>query len=550
MISLIYIKFFIIIMNLIYVCVFLNKDQLELLKLFLFSVLLYSDIELFDLVVITSVDFLEDINNISKLFNIHLKTMVTNCKTIEDSMMNRYKIFEYLEIDKYSKILYLDLDILMQADLNILFNLEIEDKIYAVPQNNTNIELPHFGGELFDFTQIDKNIQGINGGVLLFQNTNTMRSLFNIILNHRDELVSKNISLLIMDQSLLNYHCNTKKLFGSNILSKYINLSHPLENPISPLDNANIISNHFYDKGKLSKFNRLKYHLLHLLNILKNKEANNNSLKHILLKQYKWNIGNIIFDHDGILRTTWGIGKYKLINDHVGIASWCGIDHTIIFNKLYNNFVSINNLYIVFDNHSEHTILCILGEKYCVDKSPFFGGHTYTPEYHKLFYNKRNKIKLLLEIGIGNIPLMKNLTNNNYRPGASLRMWKDYFSVNKTNIVGCDILENVLFTDDRITTFQVDQNNIESLNNLITKVKNIEEYADIIIDDGSHQEEHMITSFRELWKLVNPDEGIYIIEDIHSSFIERIINLNKEHCIYVHRGINKLDNFVAFQKKI
>jgi 23S rRNA U2552 (ribose-2'-O)-methylase RlmE/FtsJ len=122
---------------------------------------------------------------------------------------------------------------------------------------------------------------------------------------------------------------------------------------------------------------------------------------------------------------------------------------------------------------------------------------------------------------------MKTLTNNDYKPGASLRMWRDYFSINNTQIIGCDILEDVLFTDERITTFQVDQNNVESLNSLITKVKKIKEYADIIIDDGSHQEQHMITSYNELWKLLKP-KGIYIIEDINSSFIDRIINLNKK----------------------
>ena len=144
---------------------------------------------------------------------------------------------------------------------------------------------------------------------------------------------------------------------------------------------------------------------------------------------------------------------------------------------------------------------------------------------------------------------MQSLTNNDYKPGASLKMWRDYFNINNTQIIGCDILENVLFTDERITTFQVDQNNIESLNSLITKVKTIEEYADIIIDDGSHQEQHMITSFKELWKLLRVG-GIYIIEDINSSFVDRIINLNKEECIYVHRGINVMDNFVAFKKNL
>jgi len=798
-------------MNLIYACLFLNKDQLDLLKIFLFSLKLYSNID--EIVILTSEDFVDDLGKISIDFNISIKTMLTTCNTIEDSMVNRYKIFDYTEINKYSKILYLDLDIVIQKSIDTLFNLELEDKIYAVPQPNSKIESPHFGAQLFDFTKIDKNTIGINGGVLLFKNTNTMQSLFTTILNHRDELVGKNIKLLIMDQCLLNYHGYTKNLLGPDILSMYINLANPLENPISPMQNNDVIMNHFYDKGKLSKVLRLKYHLMHLLEILKDNPSINNLEKHIVLKQYKWNGGNLVFDHEGILRTTWGLGRYKLINEYIGIATWSGITHTIIFNKFYNNFTSINNNSGEFNTHNQNTILkdsipdspqlnkslvyfcvfhqqgyadlleyllkslklfsnydsidllvftsenlvnyikniadnlhlkiniktfkfttmheagcarlhifkydyideysnilyldtdiiiqgdlmklfdclkedklyakkeydihgsghgglffdfnywdpkqsslnsgvllfknsinmrnlfntinnhiatiktkdtllpecmdqsfiayhfiknnmcnlkdisdyvylaektlpsessnviithftwpignyghklermknyfnkisnkltelCILGEKYCVDKSPVFKRHTYTPIYHKLFSNMKNQVKLLLEIGIGNFPLMKTLTNNDYKPGASLRMWQEYFSINNTQIVGCDILEDVLFTDERITTFQVDQNNVESLNSLITKVKKIKEYADIIIDDGSHQEQHMITSYNELWKLLKP-KGIYIIEDINSSFVDRIINLNKEKCIYVHKGIDAMDNFVAFRK--
>jgi len=800
-------------MNLIYACVFLNKDQLDLLKLFLFSIKLYSNIE--EIVILTSPDFVDDLRKISIDFNINIKTLITTCNTVEDSMVNRYKIFDYPEIDKYSKILYLDLDIIIQKNLDTLFNLEIEDKIYAVPQPNTKIESPHFGSQLFDFTKINKNMIGINGGVLLFKNTITMRSLFTTILNHRDELASRNIKILIMDQCLLNYHGYTKNLLGPNILSQYINLAHPLEIPVSPGKTNDIIMNHFYDKGNLPKIQRLKYHLMHLLNLLIDKSPIYNLEKHIVLKQYKWNGGNLIFDHEGILRTTWGMGRYKIISDYIAIANWSGINHTIIFNKLYNNFLSINNNTGEFNTHNQNTILkesipespqlnkslvyfcvfyqkgyadlleyllkslklfsnydsidllvftsenlvnyiqkiadnldlkikiklfdfktmheagcarlhifeyenideysnilyldtdiiiqddlmklfdclkedklyakneydihgsghgglffdfndwnpkqssfnsgvllfknsinmrklfntinnhiailktkdsllpecmdqsfiayhfiknnmcnledisnyiylaektlppessnviithfiwpignyanklermknyfnkisnkltelCLLGGKYCVDKSPVFQRHTYTPQYHKLFSNIKNQVKLLLEIGIGNIPLMQSLTNNDYKPGASLKMWRDYFNINNTQIIGCDILENVLFTDERITTFQVDQNNVESLNSLITKVKKIQEYADIIIDDGSHQEQHMITSYNELWKLLKP-KGIYIIEDINSSFIDRIINLNKKDCIYVHRGINTMDNFVAFKKII
>lgn len=197
------------------------------------------------------------------------------------------------------------------------------------------------------------------------------------------------------------------------------------------------------------------------------------------------------------------------------------------------------------------TELCKLAITYYVDKCPQYN-HTYTPQYDALFTSSRTDVKLLLEIGIGNIPLMTPLTGINYTPGASLRMWRDYFQ--NAQIIGCDILEDVQFKENNIQTFVTDQSDVSSLNILIQNIKTFNEYANIIIDDGSHQEEHMVTSFKTLWKLVKPSGGIYIIEDVRSEIIERIITLHTEcgftdaNLIQIYRGNNGWDNFVAFQK--
>lgn len=202
------------------------------------------------------------------------------------------------------------------------------------------------------------------------------------------------------------------------------------------------------------------------------------------------------------------------------------------------------------------TELCRLGELYHVDKCPMVN-HSYTPFYHRILSELRNSTKVVLEIGIGNIPLMKSLTNINYKPGASLRMWRDYFP--SAQIIGCDILKDVLFTEDRIATFLLDQGDSDSLRNLNDTIKLHYGEVDIIIDDGSHQEKHMTLSFLELWKIVKPN-GLYIIEDIQTPFINNIINLHKSfndaEIVYVHNGIGgkhsgkDWDCFVVFRKKI
>ena len=41
---------------------------------------------------------------------------------------------------------------------------------------------------------------------------------------------------------------------------------------------------------------------------------------------------------------------------------------------------------------------------------------------------------------------------------------------------------------------------------------------DVILDDGSHVPEHQILTINKLWKLVKPFPGIYIIEDLQTSY--------------------------------
>jgi hypothetical protein len=196
--------------------------------------------------------------------------------------------------------------------------------------------------------------------------------------------------------------------------------------------------------------------------------------------------------------------------------------------------------------------LCQLAQKYGVDKCPAIF-HSYTPLYDKLLSPLRKDLKTLLEIGIGNVPLMQGIVGKHYKPGASLRMWRDYFT--NAQIIGCDILRSVLFNDEeRIATYFVDQSSPTSLLALADTIRPISEYMDIIIDDGSHIEDHMRISFKTLWKFVKPNGGIYIIEDIRKESIEKFANIATEmkftdaELIYKHPGVSSWDGFVAFRK--
>lgn len=132
-------------------------------------------------------------------------------------------------------------------------------------------------------------------------------------------------------------------------------------------------------------------------------------------------------------------------------------------------------------------------------------GHNYIPTYEKLFDEKRDNVKRLLEIGIDD--------------GASLRMWHDYF--HNAEIIGLDIDGNKLINNGRITSYQCDQGNTHQLN----LVKEAIDPCDVIIDDGSHDIAHQILGANILADKLVPG-GYYIVEDVqpHPGSHKRIID--------------------------
>lgn len=137
--------------------------------------------------------------------------------------------------------------------------------------------------------------------------------------------------------------------------------------------------------------------------------------------------------------------------------------------------------------------------------------HNYAPYYDFLFAPKRLQVKNLLECGIGSVrPIDGSMSwaSDAYKPGASLRMWQDYFP--NAKIVGLDIDEHSLFTDERIATYQVDQTDPESIRKFKSEC---DRNFDIIIDDGLHTPFAGITLFNNIIDRLDKD-GIYVIEDL------------------------------------
>jgi hypothetical protein len=139
----------------------------------------------------------------------------------------------------------------------------------------------------------------------------------------------------------------------------------------------------------------------------------------------------------------------------------------------------------------------------------------YGPIYHALFKNLRDAPIDLLEIGIGTV--LPNVYCSmyghdlpGYRPGASLRAWRDYFANPDSRIYGMDVQPDTLITDEpRITTMLCNSVDARRVNEVLAG-----NLFDIVVDDGAHIAEQQILTLKNIWPFLAPN-GLYVIEDVN-----------------------------------
>lgn len=145
-----------------------------------------------------------------------------------------------------------------------------------------------------------------------------------------------------------------------------------------------------------------------------------------------------------------------------------------------------------------------LAIRYGTDK---FGYHDYTPNYHKLLCHLRDKPVRILEIGVGGYA-------DDDRGGQSLEVWRDYFE--KGEVTGIDIQKKTMDLGERVKILQGSQVDADFLEKLVADRGPF----DIIIDDGSHRNEHIVASYKLLFPTLAPG-GVYVAEDVQTSFHPR-----------------------------
>ncbi|PZG38225.1 class I SAM-dependent methyltransferase [Spongiactinospora gelatinilytica] len=130
--------------------------------------------------------------------------------------------------------------------------------------------------------------------------------------------------------------------------------------------------------------------------------------------------------------------------------------------------------------------------------------HWFAPHYDLHFRGLRERAVRVLEIGIGGY-------DDPDAGGESLRVWRRYFG--RGLIFGLDVAAKGGLDAPRLTTLVGSQADRGRLRALAARYGPF----DVVIDDGSHVGEHVLTAFEELFPHVRAG-GCYAIEDLWSSY--------------------------------
>ena len=175
------------------------------------------------------------------------------------------------------------------------------------------------------------------------------------------------------------------------------------------------------------------------------------------------------------------------------------------FNKS-SQYPEVSSINTQYSTHNDNTNLFRqIALKHGTDKVTT---HHYEYVYGQLVGPIRNEKLNFLEIGLGcGMP---------YGPGKSIPVWKEFMpnaniSVLEFNEVCARSFQN------KVTHLYVgDQSDL----NLMKRIGEMSGgVLDLVVDDGGHTRKQQINSLIGLWPFIRKNGGIYIIEDIFTSFL-------------------------------
>jgi len=326
--------------NLIYMCVFRSREYITLFQYLAESIVSYGELTNdTDVIVLTQSDFEEDIVRVAKGLP-NLTTRFYSIDSVFESSRTKLRIFDH-DLSAYSKILYLDTDILVNGPLKPLFDIDLDPtKLYALEEGVVSHE--YWGGEipLFDLSQIDGNTTAFSAGILLFKNSPEMKQLFSEMNERIDlDVYEKKIPISgCLEQPFVNYCAIMKGQYNNQALKSLVQNN--------PTEITHGISVYHFPGGPGWYWRKLPA-MEEFIELMKGYR----SLKPKLLgKTFHWgdqDIPHTITFHEDYLLTFFGEprhGIYNTLAENVVEVIFGGYSHILVFNETLTAFTSIRKL--------------------------------------------------------------------------------------------------------------------------------------------------------------------------------------------------------------
>jgi lipopolysaccharide biosynthesis glycosyltransferase len=221
--------------KLIFITAFIDINYIKMLSLLVKTLYTYGNIDNNTYILIyTSSKFKNIIEN-SKFYTDKIIIFTNdNINSIDSACKSRLDLFSYEYIDNYSKILYLDTDILIQKNINFIFDLICENKIYAIRDCCIDNDPNDFvGGQTLFKNEINDypDKSGFNSGVMGFNNCIEIKNLFQTIKNHMN--IDK--SAKFNDQPYFVYNAKKYNLINNYTLNDFVELTDQIPKTNKPI---------------------------------------------------------------------------------------------------------------------------------------------------------------------------------------------------------------------------------------------------------------------------------------------------------------------------
>ncbi len=246
---------------------FHTKPYLQRFEIFLKSILLFSDSYDYDILILCSKNAKESLQkmDIIKLFNNIKYLVIEDSQDLYHALLSKCDIANYKDILKYEKVLYIDCDIIIQCNLNDIFNnAPLKQNLLYAPAEGT-ITGRHWYLNSYTESNIERlekqGTKSFNSGEFMFIPTKKFLQHFKNVKKLGENFKGKKH---FYDQSFFNYYFNIHNLSCTDYMTDIVKMF-PENDKFYP--NKCIL--HFAGIGRYMKKAKIMQNYLNKLRLVK-----------------------------------------------------------------------------------------------------------------------------------------------------------------------------------------------------------------------------------------------------------------------------------------